>query len=241
MSALLLWQLADSSLPTGGFAHSNGLEAARQAGEVRNRADLELWLVSSLEQLTGSSLPFVNAAHARPDELPSLDRTCEAFTSNHVANRASRAQGRALLSVVRRALLPHSPNATAIAAPTIPETTGPSPATTPAPAATALPDPPFGHLAPVHGACTAALGLDLETSRRLFAFQHLRSCLAAAVRMNIVGPMEAQGLQARLIPIAESSADRARGFSLNDLAQSAPVLELLQGTQDRLISRLFQS
>ncbi len=239
MSALLLWQLADSSLPTGGFAHSNGLEAARQAGEVRNRADLESWLIASLEQLTGSALPFVNVAHARPDELLSLDGTCEAFTSNHVANRASRAQGRALLSVVRRALLPHSPNATAIATPPAPGSTDPAPAT--ARVAKALPDPPFGHLAPVHGACTAALGLDLETSRRLFVFQHLRSCLAAAVRMNIVGPMEAQGLQTRLIPTAESSADRARGLTLDDLAQSAPVLELLQGTQDRLISRLFQS
>jgi urease accessory protein len=35
----LLWQLADSAFPTGGFAHSGGLEAAWQHGEIRNSAE----------------------------------------------------------------------------------------------------------------------------------------------------------------------------------------------------------
>ena len=38
----LLWQLADSAFPTGGFAHSGGLEAAWQNGEVSNRGDVPL-------------------------------------------------------------------------------------------------------------------------------------------------------------------------------------------------------
>jgi urease accessory protein len=39
----LLWQLADSAFPTGGFAHSFGLEAAWQQGEV-NAASLASFL-----------------------------------------------------------------------------------------------------------------------------------------------------------------------------------------------------
>src|SRR5437764_980339 len=35
-----IWQLIDSAFPTGGFAHSSGLEAAWQHGEVRGRTEL---------------------------------------------------------------------------------------------------------------------------------------------------------------------------------------------------------
>ena len=36
----VLWQLLDSAYPTGGFAHSGGLEAAWQHGEVGTRQAL---------------------------------------------------------------------------------------------------------------------------------------------------------------------------------------------------------
>ncbi len=207
----LLWQLGDSAFPTGGFAHSAGLEAAWQHGEVRNRVELRSWLDASLEQLAHAALPFVNAAHQEPDRLAEFDQLCDAFTPNHVANRASRIQGRALLVAVERAF--QSP----------------------------IEMPAFGHLAPVFGVATSALQVPHADAVRLFVFMHLRGVIAAAVRLNIVGPMEGQTIQHRLAEKAEVVARRSETLTLDDLAQTAPLLDLWQGAHDRLYSRLFQT
>lgn len=207
----LVWQLVDSAFPTGGFAHSAGLEAAWQHGEVRNRAQLAGFIESSLHQLGRAALPYVNEAHRRPRQWKQLDHHCDAFTSNHVANRASRLQGKALLNAVERIFR-----------------------TNPAP-------PDHVHFAPAFGALLRSLHVPLETTQRQFVFTHLRSILAAAVRLNIVGPMEAQLIQRDFSKLAESVRDRCKALVLKDLAQTAPRLDLWQGTQDRLYSRLFQS
>ena len=218
ISDFLLWQLADSAFPTGGFAHSAGLEAAWQHGEVRNRGELLSYVESSLQQLGHAALPFVSTAHEEPHRLDELDCLCDAFTSNHVANRASRAQGRAFLSAVRRTFKSQISDLKSEDRP-----------------------PAFSHLAPVFGACLRRMDVPRETTLRLFIFNHLRSLIAAAVRLNIVGPMEAQSLQQHLSSPAEALLQRSVHLTLDDLAQTTPLLDLWQGAQDRLYSRLFQS
>ncbi len=215
ISDFTLWQLADSAFPTGGFAHSAGLEAAWQHGEVRNRDQLASFVEASLNQLGHAALPFVTAAHDEPDHLAEFDQLCDAFTNNHVANRASRAQGRALASAVERIFNVElrTPNF----------------------------ELRFTHLAPVFGACFSRLGVSRDTTARMFFFNQLRGLFAAAVRLNVVGPMDAQTLQHRLAPTAAAILDRCAGLTLDDLAQTSPLLDLWQGAQDRLYSRLFQS
>ena len=210
-SVFLLWQLADSAFPTGGFGHSGGLEAAWQHGEV-TRANLPDFLEASLRQCARAALPFVAAAHNEAARLPELDQLCDAFITNHVANRASRLQGRAFWTAATRAFLP--------------ELAEPS---------------ELCHLAPVFGVLTQRLGLATESSSRLFLFLHLRGLVSSAVRLGIVGPLEAQSMQHQLGPLAESVATQVANFTLDDLAQTAPLLDLWQGAQDRLYSRLFQS
>src|SRR6267378_1245945 len=70
----LLWQLADSAFPTGGFAHSLGLEAAWQHGEVRNRTELVSFVEAGLQQLGHAALPFVTASYAEPERLAEFDQ-----------------------------------------------------------------------------------------------------------------------------------------------------------------------
>ena len=216
----LLWQLSDSAFPTGGFAHSSGLEAAWHHGELRNSNELASFVDSSLRQFGRSALPFALAAHATPDRLSELDQLCESFTLNHVANRASRSQGRALFSSAERIF----------ALPELQELRPGRPG-----------QPAFFHLAPMFGVIARSLGLNCVTTSRLFLFLHLRALLASAVRLGIVGPLAAQTLQHGLGARAEEIVQMSQGLTIHDIAQTSPLLELWQGTQDRLYSRLFQS
>jgi len=214
-SDFIIWQLIDSAFPTGGFAHSSGLEAAWQHGEVRNRAELFSFVEANLDQLGHASLPFVLAAFDAPEKLGEFDSHCDVFTSNHVANRASRAQGRAFLTAVERVFKSEIQNPKS--------------------------EMEFAHFAPVFGASLRRLEISRATTGRMFCFNHLRSVLASAVRLNITGPMEAQILQHRLATRVEAVLKTCESLTLDDLAQTAPLLDVWQGAQDRLYSRLFQS
>jgi urease accessory protein len=208
----LLWQLADSAFPSGGFAHSAGLEAAWQQGEIGNSAALADFIETNLRQFGHASLPFFNAAHESPEQLAEFDLHCDAFLTNHVANRASRLQGRAFLSSSSRIF----------------QKSG-------------MRQSPCGHFAPIFGVVTQSLELPRFRAAHLFLFQHVRGLIGSAIRLGIVGPMEGQASQHRLTPVAMEILARCDGLTVLDAAQTAPLLEIWQGTQDRLYSRLFQS
>jgi urease accessory protein len=97
------------------------------------------------------------------------------------------------------------------------------------------------HHAPMFGAVTRALDLSLGDARRVFRFQHLRGVASAAVRLGLLGPLEAQAMQRDLIPRAEELLAKTAHFGLDDLAQTHPIAELCASRHDTLYSRLFMS
>jgi urease accessory protein len=167
----LLLQLADSALPTGGFAHSSGLEAAVQQGEAK---DLRRFLHEALWQAGHGALPLASAAHADPGELERLDARADSFLVNHVANRASRVQGRAFLETCARIF------------PELQPLRGRG-----------------RHHAPIFGAGLNLLGLELPQMQQLLLAQTVRGICAAAVRLGIAGTHEAQRLQRELAPLLD--------------------------------------
>ncbi len=212
-------QLADSGFPTGGFAHSGGLEAAVQQGEVRGATELRRFVRELLWQAGHGGLPLLSAAWREPSALPALDARAETFLTNHVANRASRTQGRALLDTCARIFPgPVGPLREAARAAGV-----------------------RYHHAPVFGAVLRALEVELPESQQLFLSLTLRGALSAAVRLGIVGTHESHQLQHQATPLLDAVLERCAGLGVEELAQPSPLLDLLGSTHDRLYSRLFLS
>jgi urease accessory protein len=167
----LVLQLADSAFPTGGFAHSGGLEALVAAGEVSDEASLRRFLRDALVQAASGACPFVEAT----GEVRAIDAECDRFLVSDVANRASRTQGRAFLDTASR-IFPHSEIAE------LREILRGSPR----------------HHAPVFGAVARALGIARPS--QLFLHVTLRGLSSAAVRLGVVGPHRAQRVVFDLAP-----------------------------------------
>ena len=214
----ILLQLADSAFPSGAFAHSGGLEAAWQCGEVPSLAALRRFARDALWQAGHGMLPLASAAHEHPARVPELDARCHAFLTNAVASRASIVQGRALLATCAR-VWPGAPmRALEVSARAL-----------------------RGHHAPLAGAVLATLGVPLPRAQHLLLYLSVRGVLSSAVRLGILGPYAAQRLQVECAADVDAVLARCTALRETDLAQTAPLLDLLQAGHDRLYSRLFQS
>jgi urease accessory protein len=212
----LILQLADSAFPVGGFAHSGGLEAAVQHGQIDGIESLCQFLREGLWQTGHASLPLVAAVHDDRSRLRELDALCDAFLTSAVANRASRTQGRAFLSTCERVF-------------------------DEALSKVLRKESRYLHHAPCFGAVLSCLRVPREETLRLFLFLTLRGLLSAAVRLGQIGPQQAQKLQLQMEPTLESVYARCLNLAAEEIAQTAPLVDLFQSTHDRLYSRLFIS
>jgi urease accessory protein len=209
-------QLADSAFPIGGFVHSQGLEAASQFGIANH---LDSFFEHAIWQIGFASLPFVRLGAIAKMPIFQACGEADAFLSNAIQNRASRAQGRGVVRVAREAFGDRTKVVElAMAA----ESTS-------------------MHHAPIFGALASALEISPENAAGIFLHGAARNLLSAAVRLGMVGPLEAQRVLAQRAPLLTDVLARCSSLDVGDAAQTSPMFDLAAALHDRLYTRLFQS
>lgn len=252
---LLVWQLVDSLLPTGGFAHSMGLEACSTNG-LCSMIGLETLLSNMIQTIASQDLVFLVVVHlisrlTSKNRRAYLKQVTEEYSvrlTNPVARRASIAQGTSLARILP-SLLPTDGDSNGLLdlRAVVDEDTS----------------APFYPL--ILGFLCGMAKIDLTEACEIYLFTASRDILSAAVRLSLVGPLKSVELQselrkqvarlsremiAKVAPalsfldddeLSEMNGRSAIKELLSEAHSSFPLLDILQGTHDKLQYKLFNT
>lgn len=218
LSTIQLMHLADSALPVGGFAFSNGLEAAVKSGMVASRPELESYLKTALRQWAAFELPFLNSFYeeSSSEVLLRYDR----MMLSPSMRKGSIAQGRGWLRIFAE-LFPHL------------STDGFKKRLKTAAV------PPHG--LPLIVLSLKSAGATVGQVRELFLFMQLRDQLSAAVRLGLIGPARAQRIQAEIEVSMAGELEATSRKTAADAVRMTPLMDIAQMLQPALYSKLFQN
>ena len=241
------WQLLDPLLPTGGFAHSNGLEAATQFGFIDSGngygIDVSTFVSDIARNACSTLAPFVLASRNRFDTSSSEggEENGDIATwskenavlhamliGNAPALRASLSTGTALCRAAVAAFSGDSSNISKKLK---------------ALKQASKPNSCVGHLACVFGAVCGILGVSEKITIRMFVYVTVRDACSAATRLNVVGPLEVAAILRKSTKTMEDLCKEAieRGSDIHSAAVSAPLAEMFATAHDQLHGRLFNS
>jgi urease accessory protein len=223
---LSLLHFTDTAFPTGGYAHSFGLEHYCQAGIVRDADGVKRFLLAQLEGSAGPCDATAAAAALRAtragdaDGCRRLDETVEAMKPAREFREGSRQMGRQTLRVA--AALTGEARLVRYAADV---DKGLAP----------------GHHAVAYGLASAALGWEPEWAATAYLYSTTALLVGAALRLLSMGQMEGQRVLWGLHPVIERVAREAAAREAGDLWSFAPGIEMAGIRHASLEMRLFRS
>lgn len=217
-----LLHLCDSLFPIGGYAHSDGLEAATDAGLVLDADDLGTWITTLLDEtLARVEGPVVaRVVHASRGaqwgEVCALDDEVHAMRPSSTAREASRGVGARLLKTWG-ALYPPSPPIRAL-----------------------LESERRWTLPVAFAVAASSIGADARTAVEAYMYTRLASATSSALRLMRLGQLEAHRTLAeslgRVPGVVETLLVRYERPS-----SFAPLLDIAAMRQQYVTTRLFRS
>jgi urease accessory protein len=220
----LLLHMCDSLFPTGGYAHSDGLEAATASGRVATAFDVQSWvdalLDGSLRTFDGPAvcLAWEHFTDGLSGDLRRLDGDVHAQRPSRAGREAARSVGTRLLKTWQR-LYPDEAIATLLSG-------------DPAHRAWTLPV--------AFGIACASAGVGQRSAVEAFLYTRVASVASTAMRLMPLGQVDAHAIVA-------SSARRFAGVAERVVARRdpprtfMPLMDIMSMQQQYVASRLFRS
>ncbi len=223
---LSLLQFTDGLFPAGAYAHSFGLEACVQSGEVREAAGVEAFLRAYLEGCAGptDAVALLCARRAATNEnlasCLALDEMLDAMKAASELRDASRQMGRQTLRVATH--LPCHP---------LLEEFGNAVANEITP----------GHHPIIFGMIGGILGWDALAMTSAYLYSTSAALVGAALRLLPLGQLAGQRIVWNVRPLIAALAEEAQHKNERDMWSFAPALEIASMRHALLDARLFRS
>jgi urease accessory protein len=219
---LLAW--LSPGFPVGAFGYSHGLEAAAEAGRVRDRAGLQGWIAAVVARgggrIDADILRDAHRAAAAADLVGVLDANRRGLAFRATAETAleAGAQGAAFLAACRAAW--PQPFLDRLAA--------------------AL-DGTGVCYAAAFGAAAGAAGIPLDAALLGYLQAMAANLVSAGLRLGIVGQSDGQRILAALEPVVAAAAAGAEARGEDEFGSAAFAVELASMAHETQYSRLFRS
>lgn len=223
---LHLIQINDSAFPTGGYAHSFGMETYIQENLIRNEEDLKDFCDMYLRHnLASTDAILVKEAYelAKQNDLEGLihlENICHAIKLAPETRQGSAMMGRQFLQTVyplcdeelltfwneklkRKEIK--------------------------------------GHFPIVYGIYTALFDIDIQLAIEGFLYSSVTALVQNAVRAVPLGQMSGVKTLFHLLPLMQEVATQVRLLTIDDLDNNSIALEIASMKHEHLFSRLFIS